>query len=130
MLAGDAAHVNNPIGGLGMNFGIHDTVSLAASIGAVLEGRAEVDLDAYDRLRRPLNIEFVQTQTIQNKKRLEEKDSAVREKNFADLAATAADPIRHRAFLMRTSLLERSQPVPIKRLADLNGLKPMRQAAS
>jgi 3-(3-hydroxy-phenyl)propionate hydroxylase len=82
MLAGDSAHVNNPIGGLGMNFGIHDAVSLAASIDAVLEGKTEVDtevdLDAYDRLRRPLNVEFVQTQTIQNKKRLEEKDSAVR----------------------------------------------------
>jgi 3-(3-hydroxy-phenyl)propionate hydroxylase len=106
MLAGDAAHVNNPIGGLGMNFGIHDAVSLAASIDAVLKGETEAGLDGYDRVRRPLNVEFVQSQTIQNKKRLEEKDPAVREKNFVDLAATAADPIRHRAFLMRTSLLE------------------------
>ena len=104
-LAGDSAHVNNPIGGLGMNFGIHDAVSLATSIDAVLKNGAQNDLDAYDRLRRPLNIEFVQSQTIQNKKRLEEKDPAMREKNFADLAATAADPVRHRAFLMRTSLL-------------------------
>jgi len=118
MLAGDSAHVNNPIGGLGMNFGIHDAVSLASSIDAVLQGKTEVDteadLDAYDRLRRPLNVEFVQTQTIQNKKRLEEKDSAVREKNFADLAAMAADPIRHRAFLMRTSLLESVRTGPDK----------------
>jgi 3-(3-hydroxy-phenyl)propionate hydroxylase len=106
MLAGDAAHVNNPIGGLGMNFGIHDAVSLASSIDSALNGETEAGLDAYDRLRRPLNVEFVQSQTIQNKKRLEEKDPAVREKNFADLAATAADPVRHRAFLMRTSLLE------------------------
>ena len=114
MLAGDSAHVNNPIGGLGMNFGIHDAVGLAASIDAALEGKTEVDLDAYDRVRRPLNVEFVQTQTIQNKKRLEEKDSAMREKNFADLAATAADPFRHRAFLMRTSLLESVRTDPDK----------------
>jgi 3-(3-hydroxy-phenyl)propionate hydroxylase len=114
MLAGDAAHVNNPIGGLGMNFGIHDAVSLAASIDAVLESETEAGLDAYDRLRRPLNVEFVQSQTIQNKKRLEEKDPAVREKNFADLAATAADPVRHRAFLMRTSLLESVRTSPGK----------------
>jgi len=106
LLAGDAAHVNNPIGGLGMNFGIHDAVSLAVSIDAVLKGETETGLDAYNHLRRPLNVEFVQSQTIQNKKRLEEKDPAVREKNFADLAAMAADPVRHRAFLMRTSLLE------------------------
>jgi len=114
MLAGDAAHVNNPIGGLGMNFGIHDAVSLAASLDAVLKGDTETGLDAYDRVRRPLNVEFVQSQTIQNKKRLEEKDPAVREKNFADLAATAADPVRHRAFLMRTSLLESVRISPDK----------------
>ena len=53
MLAGDAAHVNNPIGGLGMNFGIHDAVSLAASIDAVLNGETDTSLDAYDRVRRP-----------------------------------------------------------------------------
>jgi 3-(3-hydroxy-phenyl)propionate hydroxylase len=105
MLAGDSAHVNNPIGGLGMNFGIHDAVSVAAAIDAVLQGRTNNDVDAYDRLRRPLNVEFVQSQTIQNKKRLEEKNPAIREKNFADLAAAAADPVRHRAFLMHTSLL-------------------------
>jgi 3-(3-hydroxy-phenyl)propionate hydroxylase len=114
MLAGDAAHVNNPIGGLGMNFGIHDAVSLAASIDAVLGSETEAGLDAYHRLRRPLNVEFVQGQTIQNKKRLEEKVPAVREKNFADLAATAADPVRHRAFLMRTSLLESVRTSPGK----------------
>jgi 3-(3-hydroxy-phenyl)propionate hydroxylase len=118
MLAGDSAHVNNPIGGLGMNFGIHDAVSLAASIGAMLEDGTHDDLDAYDRLRRPLNVEFVQSQTIQNKKRLEEKDPAVRDKNFADLAATAADPVRHRAFLMRTSLLESVRKNPAKTFAD------------
>ena len=114
MLAGDSAHVNNPIGGLGMNFGIHDAVSLAASIDAVLKGESEAGLDAYDRVRRPLNVEFVQSQTIQNKKRLEEKDPAIREKNFADLAATAADPVRHRAFLMRTSLLESVRTTSVK----------------
>jgi 3-(3-hydroxy-phenyl)propionate hydroxylase len=114
MLAGDSAHVNNPIGGLGMNFGIHDAVSLAASIDAALDGATHDDLDAYDRLRRPLNVEFVQSQTIQNKKRLEEKNPAVRDENFADLAATAADPVRHRAFLMRTSLLESVRKNPAK----------------
>jgi 3-(3-hydroxy-phenyl)propionate hydroxylase len=106
-LAGDSAHVNNPIGGLGMNFGIHDAVELAETLHSVLSGAAGYqELDRYDRDRRPLNVEFVQTQTIQNKKRLEEKSPEVRRQNFRDLAATAADPARHRAFLMRTSLLE------------------------
>jgi 3-(3-hydroxy-phenyl)propionate hydroxylase len=107
LLAGDSAHVNNPIGGLGMNFGIHDAVELAEILHSVLSGTAGYDeIDRYDRERRPLNVEFVQTQTIQNKKRLEEKSPETRRQNFHDLATTAADPVRHRAFLMRTSLLE------------------------
>jgi 3-(3-hydroxy-phenyl)propionate hydroxylase len=106
-LAGDAAHVNNPLGGLGLNFGIHDAVELTGLLGRVLRGEApEAALDFYDRYRRPLNVEFVQQQTIANKKRMEEKDAAARAKNFAELAATAADPAAHRAYLLRASLID------------------------
>jgi 3-(3-hydroxy-phenyl)propionate hydroxylase len=105
-LAGDAAHVNNPIGGLGLNCGIHDAVELASLLGKVLRGEeSETALSRYDAHRRPINIEYVQEQTIANKKRLEAKDPRVRDENFAFLRQTAADPERHRAFLMRTSLL-------------------------
>ena len=107
LLAGDAAHVNNPIGGLGLNCGIHDGVELAQRLaGFCGSGTGEDELDLYDRRRRPLNIEFVQRQTVDNKKRLEEKDPAVRAANFDQLRATAADPARHRQFLLRTSLIE------------------------
>ena len=106
-LAGDAAHVNNPLGGLGLNFGIHDAVELTGLLGRVLRREASADaLDLYDRHRRPLNIEFVQQQTIANKKRMEEKDPAARARNFEQLAATAADPVAHRAFLLRASLID------------------------
>jgi 3-(3-hydroxy-phenyl)propionate hydroxylase len=106
-LAGDAAHVNNPLGGLGLNFGIHDAVELTGLLGRVLGREAPEDaLDLYDPHRRPLNIEFVQQQTIANKKRMEEKDPAARARNFAQLAATAADPAAHRAYLLRASLIE------------------------
>ena len=106
-LVGDAAHVNNPIGGLGLNCGIHDVVELAGLLGPVLRNERPIDtLADYDRRRRPINIEYVQQQTIANKKRLEEKDTKRREANFAALRATAADPIAHHAFLMRSSLLE------------------------
>src|SRR6185503_14421554 len=78
-LAGDAAHVNNPIGGLGLNCGIHDAMELANTLRQVVAADADESLlDRYERRRRPLNIEFVQSQTIHNKKRLEEKDPAVR----------------------------------------------------
>ena len=107
LLAGDSAHVNNPIGGLGLNCGIHDAVQLARLLSSVLLGeRPESDLLQYDAIRRPMNIEYVQQQTIANKKRLEEKDPATREANFETLRKTSKDPASHRAFLMRTSLLD------------------------
>jgi 3-(3-hydroxy-phenyl)propionate hydroxylase len=106
-LAGDAAHVNNPLGGLGLNFGIHDAVELSGLLGQVVRGEAPAEiLDRYDHRRRPLNIEYVQQQTIANKKRLEEKDQTVRAKNNAALRAMAADPAAHRAYLLRASLIE------------------------
>jgi 3-(3-hydroxy-phenyl)propionate hydroxylase len=106
-LAGDSAHVNNPIGGLGLNCGVHDAIQLADQLAAAVLGqRPDSDLERYDAVRRPMNIEYVQQQTIANKKRLEEKDSAAREANFGNLRRMAADPVAHRAFLMRTSLLE------------------------
>jgi 3-(3-hydroxy-phenyl)propionate hydroxylase len=106
-LAGDAAHVNNPLGGLGLNFGIHDAVELSALIGRVLRADAPASiLKEYDRFRRPLNVEYVQQQTIANKKRLEEKDPALRAENNDALRKIAADPAAHRAYLLRASLIE------------------------
>ena len=106
-LAGDAAHVNNPIGGLGLNCGIHDALELAETLRAVaLEGVDAGLLDRYEHRRRPLNIQYVQEQTIANKKRLEERDPHARVARFAELRAIAADPERHKQFLMRTSLIE------------------------
>jgi 3-(3-hydroxy-phenyl)propionate hydroxylase len=37
---------------------------------------------------------------------MEEKDPVARTKNFEQLAATAADPLAHRAYLLRASLLD------------------------
>src|SRR5215467_4375125 len=106
-LAGDCAHVNNPLGGLGLNFGIHDAVELSALLGKVLRGEAAAhSLEQYDRFRRPLNIEYVQQQTIANKKRLEEKDFAARTRNNNALRRTATDPAAHRAYLLRASLID------------------------
>jgi 3-(3-hydroxy-phenyl)propionate hydroxylase len=106
-LAGDAAHVNNPLGGLGLNFGIHDAVELTGLLGQVIRREASENvLDEYDRHRRPLNIEFVQQQTIANKKRMEEKDPAARERDFDQLRRTAADPAAHRAHVRRASLID------------------------
>ena len=106
-LAGDAAHVNNPIGGLGLNCGIHDAIDLADTLHQFVTGCADESLlDRYERRRRTTNIEFVQEATIANKKRLEESDPKVRRANLDELRARSEDPARHKQFLMRTSLIE------------------------
>lgn len=71
-LVGDAAHVNNPLGGMGMNGGIHDAMNLTERLAHVWHGREpEAELDRYDKQRRSITKEHVQTQSIQNKKNLE-----------------------------------------------------------
>jgi 3-(3-hydroxy-phenyl)propionate hydroxylase len=106
LLAGDAAHVNNPIGGMGLNGGIQDAVNLSDQlIRVVRDGAPERLLDLYDLQRRTVAIEFVQEQSIANKKRLEASDPEVRQRNLDELRATAADPERARQFLLRTSMI-------------------------
>jgi 3-(3-hydroxy-phenyl)propionate hydroxylase len=106
LLAGDAAHVNNPLGGMGMNFGIHDAFSLADKLGRVLKGESEDLLDLYDRQRRYVANAFLQAMTIQNKRLLEEKDLNKRAERLDEIRQTAADPDRARVFLMRTAMFE------------------------
>jgi len=107
LLAGDAAHINNPIGGMGMNGGIHDAVNLAEKLSEVIRGRAGEDLlDRYDRQRRHAAVEFVQAQTIANKRLMEERDPAVRERNFAELRRIADDPEESRRYMRRAALLD------------------------
>ena len=105
-LAGDSAHVNNSVGGLGLNGGIHDAIELVDTLHQVIMKQASEDLlDRYTRRRRTLNIEFVQEQTINNKKRLEEREPKAREARFDELRAIAEDPVKHKEFLLRTSLI-------------------------
>jgi 3-(3-hydroxy-phenyl)propionate hydroxylase len=105
-LAGDSAHVNNSVGGLGLNGGIHDAMELVDTLHQVITKQAgEALLDRYTRRRRTMNIEFVQEQTIINKKRLEERDPKARQARFDELRAIAGDPQKHKEFLLRTSLI-------------------------
>jgi 3-(3-hydroxy-phenyl)propionate hydroxylase len=106
LLAGDAAHLNNPIGGMGLNGGIHDAMNLTEKLARVWHGDAEIsDLDLYDHQRRTITNEFVQAQTIQNKQRLEEKDPERRRRALDNLRKTAADRHRAKDFLLGTSML-------------------------
>ena len=105
LLAGDAAHVNNPIGGMGLNGGIQDACNLANKLALVLDGAPDGLLDLYDAQRRTVALEFVQSQSIANKRLLEERDAKIRAQNLAALRETAADPKRARDFLLRSSMI-------------------------
>jgi 2-polyprenyl-6-methoxyphenol hydroxylase-like FAD-dependent oxidoreductase len=106
LLAGDAAHVNNPIGGMGLNGGIQDGVNLCDKLARILlDGAPERLLDLYDLQRRTVATEFVQEQSIANKKRLEARDPDVRQRNLDELRAIAADKERSRQFLLRTAMI-------------------------
>ncbi len=106
LLVGDAAHVNNPLGAFGLNGALHASFNLGGKLAAVCRGEADDSLlDLYVRQRRAANVAFVQAQSIRNKQVLEEKDPAARAKNLDELRATAADRDRHKAYLIRSSMI-------------------------
>jgi 3-(3-hydroxy-phenyl)propionate hydroxylase len=116
LLAGDAAHLNNPLGGFGLNSGIHDAVNLADKLAKVWHGQADPALlDVYVRQRRATTIEQVQAMSIRNKRLLEERDPAVQRTRMEELVAVAADPQRARQHLLETSMiagLRKSTEIP------------------
>lgn len=106
LLAGDAAHINNPLGGMGLNGGIHDAVNLAGKLAAVWRGEAPgALLDRYERQRRGITVEHVQRQTIANKQNLEARDPEAQRAFRERMAETAADPAKARAFLLGVSMI-------------------------
>ncbi len=106
LLAGDSGHVNNPIGGMGMNSGIHDGFNAADKLIRVWRGEGGHELfELYDRQRRPMATKYVQAQSIQNKETLQENDPEARQRRFDELRRTAADEDLARAYVRRTSLI-------------------------
>jgi len=105
-LAGDAAHINTPLGGMGMNGGIHDAFNLADKLVAVLNQMApETLLDRYERQRRTIAIEYINANTARNKTMLEERDPVLRHRNQDQLRTIAANPQAARDYLRNTSMI-------------------------
>jgi len=107
-IAGDAAHLNNPFGGLGLNGGVHDAVNLAEKLAPVWhEGTGHASaFTLYQAQRRPTNIKAVQAMSIRNKRLLEERDPAIRRQRQNDIRTISRDPVKARAFLMETSMIK------------------------
>ena len=107
LLAGDAAHLNNPLGGMGMNGGLHDVFNLCAKLTAILRDGAGEDLLAlYERQRREVTIRFIQSQSLQNKQNIERQAAAARLAHITDLQSIAADAAQAIAFLRRNNMLD------------------------
>jgi len=104
-LAGDAAHLNNPLGGMGLNGGLQDVLSLVPRIAAAWHGRAS-DLDGYEAQRRPEAVQAINAITAHNKKMMEERDPAVRQRNLREMAEIAADPQRAYDYMLETSMIK------------------------
>jgi 3-(3-hydroxy-phenyl)propionate hydroxylase len=101
-LAGDAAHINNPLGGMGMNGGIHDAINLTEHLVEAWGGaKMETELRRYDRQRRSVTLEYIQKQSIQNKRNLESDGAAFKR----ELAGIVADRGRTREYLLRVSMI-------------------------
>lgn len=106
LLAGDAAHINNPIGGFGLNGGIHDAFNLANKLADVWSRGADLEvLELYSRQRCTVAMEVVQKNSIRNKNLLEERDPEVRRRNQRNLHDISLDPVRCREFLLDSSMI-------------------------
>ena len=106
LLAGDAAHLNSPSGGMGMNGGIHDAFNLSGKLARVLRGEDPALLDLYERQRRPVALEQILAQSGRNRARMQERDPAKRLAALRELQAVARDPERALKHLLRTSMIE------------------------
>ena len=105
-LAGDAAHLNNPLGGMGLNGGLQDVLSLVPRLVDVWHGaKPDSALDGYEAQRRPEAIHAINAITARNKKLMEERDPAVRERNLRQMAEIASDPRRAYDYMLEASMI-------------------------
>ena len=105
-LAGDAAHLNSPAGGMGMNGGVHDALNLAAKLVRVINGGSAELLQLYERQRRPIAMNQILKQADANRSRMRERDPALRLAALRKLQAIADDRVALRTHLLRTSMIE------------------------
>ena len=104
-IAGDAAHVNNPLGGMGLNGGIHDAYNLASTLVEIFNGAPLEHLGRYERQRRKVALDVVQQTTLRNRAILNTRSPEARAAYYDDLRGTVADAAKHKDYLMRTSMI-------------------------
>lgn len=106
ILLGDAAHINNPMGGMGMNSGIHDAYELFEAIERVLQGESDELLDGYSQSRRNYALNHIQQSTDKNYRDMAANDEKYRQQRNDSFRAIAADKAKMRAYLIKRSMLD------------------------
>jgi 3-(3-hydroxy-phenyl)propionate hydroxylase len=106
LLAGDAGHINNPLGGMGMNGGVHDAFNLAEKLTQVWRGADPALMERYSRQRRKVALDVVQQQALRNRQLLNQRDPTARKAYHDELRAIVADPVKHHAYLLRSAMIQ------------------------
>ena len=107
MLAGDSAHLNNPLGGFGMNGGLHDAWNLAEKLDGIINHKKDEDLlNLYDRQRRTVMNDFIQKQTIRNKKMIEETGDANYSSEWMRMRNLYENENERRDYMLRQSMTQ------------------------
>lgn len=117
LIIGDAAHLNSPVGGVGLNSGIHDAFDLACRLDRIMNADADADaeLNTFAAVRRKVALEYVQADTQRNTDRMRERDPELRSASATELREISADLDKSRNWLRRVSLLESVQKYGIGR---------------
>ena len=105
-LAGDAAHLTSPTGGMGLNGGVHDAINLAEKLIAVIrKGEPDSLLDRYERQRRPVVAEAIIAQSDANRRRMRELDPEKRRASLKGLQEICADRDKLYKHMLNTSMI-------------------------
>ncbi len=106
LLLGDAAHINNPASGMGMNSGILDAACLCEKIVEHLATEDDAPLDDYVSLRKSYALDKIRQYTKQRYQDMSTVDREARRVRNASYASMSQDRGRSREFLLRAAMLD------------------------
>ena len=109
LFIGDAAHLDSPAGGFGMNAGIHDAQCLVEHLVPVLNGKDDRLLDRYSRRRRTVVTEDIQRLAARNDRWRCETDPGQRDVIWKGLQDIVSDPGKTKEYLLNSSMIRSRQ---------------------
>jgi 3-(3-hydroxy-phenyl)propionate hydroxylase len=106
ILAGDAAHLNSPMGGLGLNSGIHDATDLSKRLIRIVDGSdSQAELDKYSEVRQKVAVDYVKEISEKNTRVVKEKDAEYRLQLQKEMNELANDPVRAKQWILRSAMI-------------------------